>query len=705
VTRRARVAIGLTLAGALGGGAAWWWSNRPGEVRREAGLDVLLITLDTLRADALGCYGSSRPGTSPAIDRLARAGVRFESAHAHNVLTLPSHANILSGRYPFEHGVRENAGFRFPADGETLATLLKRAGYRTAAFVSGFPLDSRFGLDRGFDVYDDSFADAKGAVDFVLPERSGAETVELARRFLDAPSSAPRFVWVHLYDPHTPYRAPEPFASRFASEPYYGEVAATDDAVGRLVAPLLEAGRAGGALVALTSDHGEGLGEHGEQTHGFFAYETTLRVPLVLFAPRLLAPRVVRSPARHVDLVPTVLDALGLPEPPGLAGRSLLPAAVGQAQAEVSSYFEALSGMLTRGWAPLYGVVEGREKLIELPLPELYDLGADPREATNLAAREPARMEALGGVLAGFRARDAGARPAEESAETRDRLAALGYVTAARAEIKETYGVEDDPKRLIELDAMMQEVVALQIRGQDREALARCRQVVERRPAMPAGWVQLAHIHSKLGETDQAIAVLRRAFELKPDELATVILLAGSLNDAGQPAEAELLLRAFVEREPPSADALVTRGIALAQLGRAKEALASFGRARELDPSNPMTLVQIATVLLTSGRDADARAALEQAIALNPDVALAHHTLGLVAVRQRDDALAERSFRRALELEPAGADTLLNLASLLARRGRATEARPLFEQFLRVAPPSLYGPAIEQTRRWLSRAS
>ena len=347
---------------ALGAAAAVLVRSRvPGERHGpapagEAGLSVLLITIDTLRADAVGAYGDARAAT-PWMDRLAAGGVRFDAAHAQNVVTLASHANILSGGYPWQHGVRDNAGFRFPAGRDTLATLLKGRGYRTGAFVSAFPLDARFGLARGFDVYDDRMAAAPAGPGFVEPERSGAATVALARRWL-AEGAGPSFCWVHLYEPHYPYRPPEPLASRFAGDPYRGEVAAADAALAPLLEPILAAGTEGKTLVVLTADHGESLGEHGEATHGVLAYEATLRVPLLVFEPRLFGPRAVAEGVRHVDLLPTILEALAIPVPPGLPGRSLLPALSGGAPGPVAtSYFEALSGQLHRGWAPVRGVI------------------------------------------------------------------------------------------------------------------------------------------------------------------------------------------------------------------------------------------------------------------------------------------------------------------------------------------------------------
>jgi arylsulfatase A-like enzyme/Tfp pilus assembly protein PilF len=683
-------------------GAGLFLLTRGAAVRPRAGLNVLLVTIDTLRADALGCYGNPR-GTSPWIDRLAAEGARFARAHAHNVITLPSHANILSGRYPFEHGVRENAGFRFPSDADTLATRLARAGYHTAAFVSGFPVDSRFGLDTGFELYEDSFADGRSAVDFRLPERSGAETVRLAQRWIAAaPPDRPWFAWVHLYDPHTPYHPPPELARRFPDSPYLGEVAAADAALGGLLAPLLEAGGAAGTLVVLTADHGEGLGDHGEKTHGFFAYETTLHVPLVLWAPGVLPAASVSAPARHVDIVPTVLSALTLPIAGDLSGRSLLPAIAGETLPGEPSYFEALSGMLTRGWAPLHGVVREGHKYIDLPLPELYDVVADPDESRNRIALEPQLLERLRGALDRLRERDAGIEQREEDVETRQQLAALGYISSGPAEIKDTWTEADDPKNLIDLDARMQDVIALQLRGDLQGALTAIEEVVERRRQMNAALVQMALVHKKLGHLGRCAAILQQALEQNPGDVGNAVLLATSFSELGRAADAVDLLEPFLSRENPNLDALITRGVALAQLGRFDEALESFAAALEKDPSNPLTRVQLATVHLSRGELAPAREQLETALRMNPDLALAHHNLGLLAVSEKDAEAAMSHFRRAFELDPGDYEALLNLGTLLLRNGRVAEARPFLERFAATAPADLYAPQLAQVRRALA---
>jgi arylsulfatase A-like enzyme len=345
------VVVAVVVAAFAGIGYLGWGRLRPATLPRDPGLSVLLVSIDTLRADALGAYGNARART-PWIDRLAREGVRFDAAHAHNVVTLPSHANMLTGLLPFAHGVRDNNGFRVPKDAKTLAALLKPRGYRSGGFVSAFVLDERFGLANGFDRWDSRVAGGEWSRGFLMPERPGRATVAEALSWLAA-GSGPSFAFVHLYEPHSPYEPPPEFAAG-APDAYHGEVAAADAALEPLLRPILEQGPSGRTLVILTSDHGESLGEHGEATHGVFAYEATLRVPLVVYAPSLFRPRVVSELVRHVDLVPTVLDVLGMGKPEGLDGRSLLGLLAGQGAGEPpAGYFEALTASINRRWAPL----------------------------------------------------------------------------------------------------------------------------------------------------------------------------------------------------------------------------------------------------------------------------------------------------------------------------------------------------------------
>jgi arylsulfatase A-like enzyme/Flp pilus assembly protein TadD len=675
-----------------------WWNATNASRTAIPPRHVLLITIDTLRADALGAYGNSAAAT-PWLDRLAAGGIRFDNARAHNVVTLPSHANILTGRLPIDHGVRDNAGFRVPATEKTVTTELKGRGFRTAAFVSAFPLDSRFGLARGFDVYDDRFVDATPRPAFLEQERSGVETVAAARRWIqEQPSDARWFCWVHLFEPHFPYAPPEPFASRFSATPYAGEVAATDAALGPLLQPILDAGAATDTLVIVTADHGESLGEHEEMTHGIFAYEATLRVPLLLYYPSLLQPRVSAATARHVDILPTIFQALEIPAPSALRGRSLIKPSRGQPEEDVT-YFEALSGSLNRGWAPLTGVVSKGVKYIDLPIPELYELSTDAAERRNLAADRPGQLADLQGLVRSFPSGEV--QRAAETSEVRDRLRSLGYVASDAGGARRKYSEADDPKRLIGYEARFQEVVRLYMSGNLKDAVAPGRALVAERPDMRVALLQLAHLEREAGDLPAAIDSLRRAIEINAGDTEAAAVLGAYLTTANRPQEAVEVLRPLANQSTPDVQVLVAFALAQARTGATTDALATLERARAEDPSNAMLLVDVGTIELMAGRRPQAQRAFEAALRLNPGAARAHSSLAAMAA---DDGRLDESlshWRKAVELDPSEQEKLLAVGLSLARSGRAAEARPYIELFANTAPSPRYEADVSRAREWL----
>ena len=660
--------------------------------------NVLLITIDTLRADALGCYGG--PAVTPALDRLAAEGVRFDFAHAHAVLTLPSHASILTGQYPFQHGLRDNAGYRLPAAARTAATLLKQAGYASAAFVSGFPLHSRFGLNQGFDVYDDRFGDTRAPTEFVMPERPASQVVPLARAWIAERSAgsggsgaaAPWFVWLHLFDPHAPYRPPPPFDVTYASKPYYGEVAAVDAAL----APLLDdlRGAAKPTLVIVTGDHGEALGDHGEQTHGLFAYESTLRVPLLIAElargrPQGMSGEASSVSARHVDILPTMLDAVGLPSPADLAGRSLLASAERRAGASPRPvYFEALGPMLNRGWAPLAGVLVDREKFIDLPIPERYDLAADPAEASNLAGRSPDRDRTLAASLRAYDARPPGERVAE-APDTTARLRALGYVSGS-APAKARYTEADDPKRLVQVDRAIHQAVEAFGAGRAGDAVTIYKGVIAQRPDMAIAYRHLAFIEMQRGNAAGAIEVMQHALSNGVTEARLVSQLGDALVDVGRVAQGIEMLEPLARDPNAEPETLNALGIAYARAGRGDDARRVFERVLAVDPSSSVPLENLGMLALERGDLAAARERFEQAIAADPRSSRAHAGVGIVALRVGNRQGAIDAWTRAVELDPRNFDALYNLGTTLARDGRMDAARIYLEQFLRTAPPAAY---------------
>ena len=649
---------------------------------------VLLITLDTLRADVLGHSGGDEVAATPAIDRLARQGWIFDNAHAHNVVTLPSHTNILSGRYPYEHGVRENSGFQVPPTLPTAATELSAAGFATAAFVGAFPLDHRYGLDRGFDVYDDNYPRGSEYSELTVAERRGEEVVGPALAWWQR-TEGRRFLWVHLFDAHAPYEPLEPFLSRYPEDPYLGEVAAID----AYLAPLLEAVAAESTLVVLTGDHGEALGDHGELTHGFFAYEPTLRVPLMLWAPGLEPTRRADS-VRHIDLLPTILEAAGVDLPEGLPGRSLL---AGPASGEVLSYFEALSPNLNRGWAPLRGMLAGDSKFIEVPLPELYDLARDPGELTNRVKIDQARAFDLRQLLP-QEASWPPARAAVDSEEER-MLRALGYISAS-AEQKASYGPEDDPKNLVQLDAKLHQVIDLFHRDRLAEATALAEEVIAERP-MQIGYTLLSQVLLEQELTERAIGVMESALSANLATPTLIRQLGLSLADAGRFDEAVRLLRPLSESGDP--EVLSSLAQVLTDGGQQSEARRILEALAARTPDNPVTHERLALVALREGKWDETKRHAERALELNPNLSLAWNYLGGAYYNQGRPREAIDSWQRAVESNPRNFDALFNIALVAGELRDARTARDALERFVASAPPAKYAADIARARTWLAR--
>ncbi|MCU1348543.1 MAG: hypothetical protein JWO56_1573, partial [Acidobacteria bacterium] len=656
---------------------------RPEAPVAAASPDIILVTIDTLRADSVGFAGNRRVQT-PFLDALARRGIVFRNAHAHNVVTLPSHANILTGLYPYQHGIRDNAGFVLDPKYATVASTLRQHGYTTGAFVGAFPLDARFGLNQGFDVYDDNYGKGAATIDFVVQERPAAAVLEAATKWWRASEGKKRFLWVHLYDPHAPYKPPEPFAQQYRDDPYLGEIAAVDDALGKQLAPIIKAG----TLVVVTGDHGEARGDHGELTHGLFAYEATLRVPLVV-AGAGIVPRIEPASVRHVDIVPTILERAGIAKPAALPGASLL------AKIEPrDTYFEALSANLNRGWAPLTGVIHRGNKFIELPLEELYDLPHDPAEKVNLREERRRDAEEARRILASLAA-SAKATPRNISAEEIARLRSLGYVAGA-GEGKASYGPADDPKTLIALDNKMHEVIAAYEQGDAKRALKLAREIVAAKPDMAAGRELLAFVLQQNEQAGDAIAQFEtlvrqgRATDDMKVQLALLLSESGRVDDA-----ARLLAPIATEKSP---DALNAYGIALADQGKLDDAARQFARVLAADPNNAPALQNLGIVALRRDDIAAARGYLDRALALNPRLPLALNTLGVVYARQQDFPHAVAAWNAAVNVDPRQYDALFNIGLVEARAGHRAEARVALERFIATAPAARYAREIAAAR-------
>jgi arylsulfatase A-like enzyme/Tfp pilus assembly protein PilF len=652
-----------------------------------AGWNLLLVTLDTLRADRLGCYGRAGAGT-PALDALAAAGLRFEQAQSAVPLTLPSHATILTGLLPPRHGLRDNGVGSLPADVPTLATRLAGAGYRTAAFVGAFVLDRRYGLQRGFERYDDEIPRRGGALE---AERPGSAVVDRALAWLDerpgvegAGVRVPFFVWVHLYDPHAPYTPPEPFAGRHRGDPYAGEVAATDAQVGRLVAWLARHGETARTLVAVAADHGESLGEHGELTHGLLLYQPTLRVPLLLAAPGVLPPRVVREPVGLADLAPTLAALLGQPLAGRRDGRDLGAALLAGNEPPAADLYAESRYPSTFGWSPLLALRRGGLKLIEAPAvqpaksSELYDLAADPGEARDLRAERRREAAALAQALAALARDERSAAPAAADAESRARLAALGYAAPAAAA---TTGTRD-PHDAVHLFRAFEEAHAAEQQGRLAGAAALLAPLVDADPGNPVFRMRYARLLRDQGRVEEALPLYRQAAALAPTDPQVWYELATTLQRAGRNEEARAVLAEALRHDPGRPQAHNALAIALANAGKLAEARAHLQTAIAVDARDAQIWNNLGNVERGLGNADEAARAYQRAIALDPRYPDPLNGMGALEVSRRRPAAALPWFDRALALAPQQHEARLNRGIALELMGDAAAAAAAYRDFL-----------------------
>lgn len=702
MSRHGRVAMWVALV--VGCGVAC--ARGPSETRSAnlaaagaRGANVLLVTIDTLRRDRLGAYGSAARLT-PVIDEVAGRGVRYERAYAHSPMTLPSHASILTGRTPVGHGLRNNGTYRLDASVPTLATALASHGYRTGAFVGAFVLDARYGLGRGFDVYDDRLPGRRGETTFRYPERAGAEVVQAAGDWITSGGSEPWFAWVHLFDPHAPYAAPPEFAAGRAA--YDGEVAYADAMVGRLLGRLTTAGLVNRTLVVATADHGESLGEHGESTHGLFAYDETISVPLVIAGPGVV-PGVVRAAVGHADIAPTVLDLVGAPGLEGASGHSLTTTPAGDREV----YFEAMDAALSRGWAPLTGVATARWKLIDLPERELYDLVADAAEARNLATVDRTTADSLDRRRRTALAAPAAKAPAaSRDAEGERRLRALGYAASAGAGSgggPPRQGL--DPKRLVAVHEQFTAALEAFSSGHQDVALREFLDVLRERPEFTAARTTAASALIERGRAREAVTLLDDAPAEARQAPELLARLGVARREAGDLQGARAALESAQASGWQNPEVLNDLGVVYARLGRTDEARAAFTSLVETAPHAADVWNNLGVLELSVGRRAEAVAAFRQAVDADPAFGDAWQGLGAALV-ERDPAAAIEAWRRAERLLPRDFDLLYNLGMLLAAGARPSEAAPYLARFVKEAPAAKYArdrATVASTLRRVSR--
>lgn len=657
-TSRTGVIVAAICLLAVVAAAAIWFLRPPPRP------NVLLITLDTTRADRIGCYGYA-PARTTAIDALAAGGVTFENASVTVPLTLPSHASMLTGLYPPENGLHNNGEGRL-ADGiPTLAEVLKSHAYRTGAFIGSVVLHGRWGLDRGFEIYDDDMAGGERHGDDTHLMRSGRMVADSALNWLNTLDDQPFFCWVHFFDPHAPYQGhAEIFGDRFAANPYDGDIAFTDVQIERLIQRLKETGQYDNTLIIIAGDHGEGFGEHDELEHGFFLYNSTLRVPLIISWPgNAAAGDRVDAPVSLVDLLPTILDCLQIPGEAHTSGISLKPALQRRAAAPRSLYAETISGYSAYGWAPLKSVVTERWKYVQTTRDELYDLKADPGELQNLAESSPETIAELQGLLADVEAqmRVVDIAAAELTDAERRALEALGYVSGGSP--PPTPGSETampDVKDRIQFYNAEIAARKLMAAGKLADAVGSLEQIIEEAPDYLPARLTLGAARQMQDRLDDAAAVYQEALSIAPDSHDAHFDLAKLLSGRGDTPSAIEHYRAAIKARPGSATAHIN----------------------------------LATLLYSMGDVDGARQSFESGLKAFPDSTLGQFNYGVFLAEQGDLNAAITHVARAAELSPRNPQIQFQLGRLLAQSERFGAAAERFAETLRLNPR--YPQAAEQ---------
>ncbi len=710
--------------------------------------NVLLITMDTTRADRLSCYGYPIE-TTPHLDRLAAEGARFAQCTSPAPITLPAHCSLMTGTSPYVHGVRANGALPVPEANVTLAELLKQGGYATAARVAAFVLDARWGLNQGFDDYqgvevreptalepDEGGAIAGLARQQVFAERPGEEVREEAVTWLKANGGKKFFMWVHFFDPHMGYEPPEPYATAFRHG-YDGEIAYVDAQIGALMDALDALKIRERTLMVVTADHGEGLGDHGEMTHLNFLYDTTLHVPLILWCPgKIAAGRVVEGQVRLIDVAPTILDLVGRPVNADAQGVSLGPLLAGEREGpDPPAYSETFMPRYLLDCAHGRSLRADGWKYIHLPEPELYHVREDPKELVNLIEKEPDRAEAMRERLHDLLAEAPPAalttRPAmETTSEEAERLEAIGYIDVSENAVREAGVPEmklfepegDDPKHHVEDFGLLAKgvggvhtqdyalaepffatlvqrgagtpaitrwyVEALTAQGKIEAAIAELKRAVGLHPDYAEAYNDLGLLQHRMGQNEEAAKSYARAAELKPHLEYFRINLGNTYLDLDRLDEAEAIFQKLVGDNPKRSDALSGLGTVAAKRGAYDQAIERYRGAIALEPQRAEYHFNLGHALSQAGRLPEAEGTFRETLRIRPTYVDAWWILGATLVRQERWDEATSAYAKMIELDPKRAYVPIEFGSVLATRGRHAKAVELLRGVLQRVPDS-----------------
>lgn len=651
-----------------------FFSKTKNKVKNDSDLNVLLLTLDTTRADRIGIYGYLRAKT-PNIDSLAKKGVRFSNAYCPAPLTLPSHCTILAGTYPLYHKVRNNGSYYLGQEAITLAEKLKEQEYRTSAFVSSFNVDSRFGLDQGFDDYDDTFGDEEVIKTF-RSERKAVEVADSFIRWFEKNSDKKFFSWIHFYDPHMPYHPPSPYREEFADRPYDGEIAYMDFHIGRIIEKLREKNILNRTLIVIAGDHGEALGEKEEVDHGIFIYDVTMKVPLIFYAEENIPQGlVVDARVRLIDLMPTILNLVKIPLNKEIQGMSLVPYMEGKKREDLVCYLESYYPLENYGWSQLVGLVDRGWKYIQAPKPELYHLAEDRAEERNLIDSQKkiiaSLKENLNQVIERYSSKTRATRR-KMTLEEEEKLRSLGYLGGeSSSEILK--GTLPDPKDKMGEFRILYKAKEYEWEGKLDEAEEYYREMVRIGPKVSWNYVNLAIFLGKRNKMAKAIEALKEGLTSMPDNIVLLSRLSHFYMRAGKFREAYEMSQAALKQNPQYFDALIISGWVLDTWERREEACQYFKKALEIEPENKLVRMKYAYALSALGKGKEALEIYNNLKEESPKDYRIYSDLGIVHTSLGNLELARENLKKAMELNPC-AETFLNYSVILGKVGDLKEA-------------------------------
>jgi arylsulfatase A-like enzyme/uncharacterized protein HemY len=644
--------------------------------------NVILITVDTLRTDKIGCYGNANVAT-PTMDAFAARGIRYERAISQTPLTLPSHTTIMTGTLPVFHGVRDNGGFVVPSKLVTMAETFKAKGYDTAAFVAAYVLDSKWGLNQGFDTYFDKFDLSRfEKISLGEVQRPGNEVIDEALGWINKKKGGKFFAWIHLYDPHTPYAPPEPFKSQYPQSPYLGEIAFTDTQLSRLWDYLGRSGLRDSLFVVFAADHGESLGEHEETTHGFFVYQAALHVPLIIVTPFPKLQGVTSAETVELaDIMPTVCEMAGIPVPAEVQGRSLVPSFFAPgAAADRLAYSETFYPRYHYGWSDLQSVQDGRFKLILAPVPELYDLDRDPGEEKNLVYLEKKVFEdfsARAQVLieqAGRNALEVDVNKVDE--ETREKLAALGYIGSFTDSSKLQGKKLANPKDKIGIFNELSKARETGMDGNFDEAVRTIEAIIKEDPTIADAHFSLGNIFYKARRFEEAVAAFTKSLDLKPDDSFAVINIANSYQATGRFDEAEKYVLEYMAKGFDDSQLFFLLGTLMVNHKEPEKAVPYFEKCLAGNPQSASAHNGLAAIYLNRSSDGDlprAEEHLSAASAINPTLMSLRYNMAQLREKQNRLAEAADLYLQEIADSPKSYKALYNLSRVYRLMGREDE--------------------------------